>query len=132
MLTGPRPSPSIGARELLSLHAVAQEVAGDLKVVPGNRWGYFYPDGTPVALAEKILSGQCSAADVGTKMKPKALIYDQSLLADTEAKEYILPSIRASTHFVRLLRMLCMHMLLKCMAVPEAEISKLLLLIVQI
>ncbi len=100
MLTGPRPSPSIGARELLSLHAVAQEVAGDLKVVPGNRWGYFYPDGTPVALAEKILSGQCSAADVGTKMKPKALIYDQSLLADTEAKEYILPSIRASTHFV--------------------------------
>lgn len=100
MRRAPRASPSAVTHELLSLQMVAQEVAGGLKVVPGQRWGYFYLDGTPLSWAERILAGECTATEAAEKMQPKAMIYDQSLLADPEAKAFILPTIRASAHFV--------------------------------
>ncbi|MBP6085202.1 hypothetical protein KA517_03115 [Candidatus Gracilibacteria bacterium] len=76
----------------------AQHAASGLPVVPGARWGFFYADGTPASWAQKILDGDLNAVHLGEQMRPKAMIYDQSLVADPVLRPTIVPTVRATAY----------------------------------
>jgi hypothetical protein len=76
----------------------AQHAASSLPVVPGERWGFFYADGTPASWAQKILDGDLNAVHLGEQMRPKAMIYDQSLVADPVRRSTIVPTVRATAY----------------------------------
>ena len=79
------------------LYLAEQSAAGDLKVVPGDRWALHYPT-TPAERAEKLkglMEGRYKASEVVADLKPDVLIYD---LKEIEAKGLDQVSARIRDH----------------------------------
>ncbi len=79
-------APRQDARNLKEvLYLAEQSAAGDLKVVPGDRWALHYPS-APEERAEKLhglMEGKYQATEVAAHLKPDALVYD---LTEIESK----------------------------------------------